>query len=174
MEKVYKTLDVFPVGSVYNSPYCGLSNAKSFCKSRLRCVSARIQFSDFQYLFVSQGGSWIFGALVRNLIAPRVSLLFNHVVNIFRERSKKQVFRVNAQPVITFVTNTKTIQNFSIVNFIRKAMYKNIFLPLSPIASTAQMKHQLSISAFARGPQPFPAAGSLFYFCPKSFFERHA
>jgi hypothetical protein len=87
--------------------------------------------------------------------APTLHL---HVMKILGLRSEKQVIAAHTVPNITSVTNTQTIADRTVLEFIRETMRSEV----SPLNS------QEAIPVLHRGPGPEPARFGLVDFGPES------
>lgn len=114
-----------------------------------RYFSGDIALSDFFDLFFCQ------------FYMLAVSFFVIHICHIIRSCSKKQMGWIDANSVIAFMQNIKSIRYRTISQFPRHAMSPRLNIMYPPV----------SISSFAG--LPYPAIFSLFDFRPKSFSQRY-
>lgn len=93
-----------------------------------------------------------------------VSILFHHILSIVFMCTKKQMIRVNALSVITFMTNKITAWNFSAIQLKRNSVSSKGF-------STVATRSHLPITPFPKGPKPNPTRIGFVNFVQKTLFD---
>lgn len=120
-------------------------------------------FSNLIRFFNGQLAVAICGSIMNR--RRTISSFFKHVIHIVLKSAKKQMVRINAGWIITFMKNEKIFRYGAIVNFIRNSM-GSFFTFISP------SEGHLSVLHLTRpAPIPNPARFSFFYLLPESFFD---
>lgn len=88
-----------------------------------------------------------------------------HISRVVLKCANKQVVRICAFRIVTFMKNIHSIWDYTKVNFPRCAMGCNLFMRFN-----SALDHP--IAKFVLGSIPFPAVNSFFNFQPKTEFKR--
>lgn len=90
------------------------------------------------------------------LVDGPVSSFLNHIKHIIFACSKKQMFRIYARRVITFMKDAKPFWNKTIVNFPRKTMCINSFFVINKSAIAKFIYFTYPNTTFLRRSHQFP------------------
>lgn len=146
---------MFPFLIFANGANCRLANSILFRKLHKCCHFSGIKSPNFLNIFFCQ-----FSMMVKRSCRPILSILFSFINHIVFWSSKKQMTWPNARGVVAFVTNKKTIWNWSFMNLPRKSVRH----------AASAIYRQAAISSGKRSFGPNPAGFCLFDSKPKSFY----
>lgn len=137
-----------PISSGANMTNSGLAHAKHF-GNRALCVSLGTQIVNAPDIVLSKYRMAMF------------SILDEIVCYIVHWRSKKQMVRIGAKPIITLVAYVKSFWYYSFVYFVTQAM-RSIHFGMTITKNAITLR---------RCRLPFPASISFFYVTPKSIYQ---
>lgn len=148
-------LNVFPVNTVNNRPNRIARNVKSF-GNRFLCHALFVQCSNFSHIVLRQ-----FCSSIGNAMMVFTAFLFNAIAHIIQRCSKKEMVRIHARRVVTFVADIKRWIKLTKSQLISKTMSGN-----NQTSTYAQVTVPLTV--FTASPKP-TVVGFSDVFCETNF-----